>query len=192
MADPTRADHPRSASATRERIRLAARERFARDGFERTTIRQVAAVAGVDPALVMRYFGSKPRLFAAAAELDIRMPRLAEVPREHLGEALARHFVHRWESDDTLQAILRAAATHPEAAERMREVFAEQLLPVARELGTDRSEAATRAALAASQVLGMALTRYVLRFPAIVELGHDDLVAWIAPTLQRYLTGDRD
>ncbi|WP_448005659.1 TetR/AcrR family transcriptional regulator [Agromyces bauzanensis] len=196
MVDPqapgSRPGSPRSGAATRERIRLAARERFARDGFERTTIRQVAGDAGVDPALVMRYFGSKPQLFADAAQLDIRLPRLADVPRDRLGVVLARHFLDRWEADDTLQAILRAATTHPEAAERMRDIFAGQLLPVARELSTDPGEAATRAALAASQVLGVALTRYVLRFPAIARLGHDELVAWIAPTLQRYLTGDLD
>lgn len=181
----------RSGAATRERIRLAARERFAREGFERTTIRQVAGDAGVDPALVMRYFGSKPQLFAAAAQLDIRLPPLAEVPRDRLGMVLARHFLERWEADDTLQAILRAAVTHPEAAARMRDIFAEQLLPVAREIAADPREAATRAALAASQVLGVAFTRYVLRFPAVADLDHDELVAWIAPTLQRYLAGDR-
>ncbi|WP_448810829.1 TetR/AcrR family transcriptional regulator [Agromyces bauzanensis] len=190
MSEPQVSGSPRSGAATRERIRLAARERFARDGFERTTIRQVAGDAGVDPALVMRYFGSKPQLFAAAAQLDIRLPRIADLPRGRLGEIVSRHFVDRWEADDTLQAILRAAVTHPEAAARMREVFAEQLLPLAREITDDDREAATRAGLAASQVLGVALTRYVLRFPAITELGHDELVAWIAPTLQRYLAGD--
>jgi AcrR family transcriptional regulator len=78
-------------------ILAAARRRFAADGFERTTIRAIAADAGIDPSMVMRYYGSKDGLFSAAADLDLQLPDLAAVPREQLGETLRRHWVARWE-----------------------------------------------------------------------------------------------
>src|SRR5436190_14098251 len=87
----------RRSDATRAAILGAARERFAADGYERATIRAIAADAGIDPAMVMRYYGSKDRLFAAAAEFDLRLPDLTSVPRTRLGETLVGHFLDRWE-----------------------------------------------------------------------------------------------
>lgn len=75
----------------------AARERFATEGYERATVRAIAADAGIDPAMVMRYFGSKERLFAAAAEFDLRLPDLAAVPADEIGAVLVGHFLDRWE-----------------------------------------------------------------------------------------------
>jgi AcrR family transcriptional regulator len=109
---------PRSES-TRAAILAAARRRFAADGYERTTIRAVAADAGIDPSMVMRYYGSKDGLFAAAADLDLRLPDLTAVPRERLGETLARHWVALWEgqrSDELLIVLLRSAVTNEGAA----------------------------------------------------------------------------
>lgn len=94
---------PRRGEATRAAILSSARERFASDGYERATIRAIAADAGIDPALVMRYFGNKEGLFAAAAEIDLRLPDLAALPRKTLGSALAEHFLLRSEDDEILQ-----------------------------------------------------------------------------------------
>ncbi|MFG1838369.1 TetR family transcriptional regulator [Micromonospora sp. NPDC049175] len=186
-AQPT---HSRRSDATRAAILRAARERFAADGYERATIRAIAADAQIDPSMVMRYYGSKEGLFAAAAEFDLRLPDLAPVPPAHLGEVLIRHFLTRWEGDETLVALLRAASTNPGAAERMRGIFADQLTAAVATFGTDPATTARRAGLVASQILGLAFTRYIVRLPPVVDLPAEELVAWIAPTLQRYLTGN--
>ena len=129
----------KKSDRTRAAILAAARERFGADGYERATIRAIAADAAIDPAMVMRYYGSKEKLFAAAAEFDVRLPDFSDVPKERLGEALARHLIERWEADDTLRVLLRTAVTNEVAAERMREVFAGQLAPTLREAGDRRS-----------------------------------------------------
>ncbi|MFI7430355.1 TetR family transcriptional regulator [Micromonospora sp. NPDC049836] len=183
------APRARRSDATRAAILRAARERFAADGYDRATIRAIAADARIDPSMVMRYYGSKEGLFAAAAEFDLRLPDLGAVPPDRLGETLARHFLRRWEGDETLAALLRAASTNPGAAERMRGVFAEQLAAEVARLGTDPALTARRAGLVASQVLGLAFARYIVGLPPVVEMAADELAAWVAPTLQRYLTG---
>ncbi len=177
----------RRSDATKRTILAAARERFAVDGYERATIRAIAADAGIDPAMVMRYFGTKEKLFTAAAEFDLRLPDLTAVPREELGRRLAAHVIDRWDGDETLMALLRAAVTNPAAAERMREIFAAQLGPAVHAIAPD--DAPARAGLVATQVLGVALTRYVLRLPPVTAMDRDTFVAWVGPTLQRYLTG---
>src|SRR4051794_9995819 len=107
---------PRRSDATRAAILAAARERFATDGYERATIRSVAADAGIDPSMVMRYFGSKEGLFAAAAEFELRLPDPSGVPPEQVGRLAAEYFLTRWEDDGTLQALLRVGATNEAAA----------------------------------------------------------------------------
>jgi AcrR family transcriptional regulator len=179
---------PRRSDATRAAILTAARERFASDGYERATIRAIAADAAIDPAMVMRYYGNKEKLFAAAAEFDLRLPDLAEVPRDEIGATLVRHIITRWEEDETLMALLRAAVTNEAAAERMRTIFAQQIGPVVVQVSPDSGSAAGRAGMTATQVLGLALCRYVLRFPPVVDMSVDEVVRWLGPTLQRYLT----
>src|SRR5947199_3952251 len=110
---------PRRSDATRAAILDAARERFAKDGYERATIRAIAADAGVDPAMVMRYYGSKDKLFAAAADFDLRFLELAETERIQVGRSVVRHFLERWEGDEALVILLRSSATNGEAAQRM-------------------------------------------------------------------------
>ncbi|MDK1475376.1 TetR family transcriptional regulator [Streptomyces sp. 549] len=189
MTDPTaRPASPRRSDATRAAILAAARERFAADGYERATIRSVAAAAGIDPSLVMRYYGNKEGLFAAASEIDLRLPDLTAFPAEQAGARLVAHFLRRWEEDGVLAALLRVGVTHEAGAARMRAVFAEQLAPVVRAVVPDPAEAPTRAVLVASHVLGMALTRYVLRLPPAVALSHAEVVAWLGPVVQRSLT----
>lgn len=178
----------KGSDATRAAIRTAARERFAADGYERATIRAIAADAGIDPAMVIRYFGTKERLFVAAAEFDPRIPDLDTVPVDQVGTVLARHFLDHWEHDETLTALLRSAVTHPAAADRMREIFAGQIVGLATRLCPDPAQAPARAGLAASQILGAALCRFVLRLPPIVQMPRDELVRWLGGTLQHYLT----
>jgi AcrR family transcriptional regulator len=178
------------AEATKAAILEAARERFAADGYERATIRTIAGDAGIDPALVMRYFGNKEKLFAAAAKFDLRVPDLTRVPRRGLGAGLVGHFLDRWESDDTLKALLRAAVSNKVAAGRMRTIFETQLVAAMAPLFQSRATAATRAGLVTSQMLGLALTRYLLRFPAVVALDRAAVVGWLGPTIQRYVTGE--
>jgi AcrR family transcriptional regulator len=151
----------RKSDRTRAAILAAARERFGTDGYERATIRAIAADAAIDPAMVMRYYGTKEKLFAAAAEFDVRLPDFGDVPTERLGEAMARHLLERWEADDTLRVLLRTAVTN---------------------------EVAVGAGLVASQALGFALCRYILELSPIVNLSHEDAVAWLGPTITRYLT----
>ncbi|ODR19840.1 TetR family transcriptional regulator [Mycolicibacterium porcinum] len=179
----------RPAAETKSVILAAARERFAADGYERATIRAIAADAGIDPAMVMRYYGNKERLFAAAAEFDLELPDLTRVPRDQVGAALAAHFLERWERDEALLILLRAGVTNEAVAERMRTIFAAQLAPVIAETTGDAPDTPVRASLAASQVLGMALCRYVLEFPPLVGMPRQEIVDWIGPTLQRYLVG---
>jgi AcrR family transcriptional regulator len=183
------APRARRSDATRAAILRAARERFAADGYDRATIRAIAADARIDPSMVMRYYGSKEGLFAAAAEFDLRLPDLAGAPADRIGEALVRHFLDRWEGDETLVALLRTAATNPGAAERMRGIFADQLGAAVAPLDPDPVTAGRRAGLVASQILGLAFTRYVVRLPPLVDVPPAELVGWVAPTVQRYLTG---
>jgi AcrR family transcriptional regulator len=182
---------PRRSDATRAAILEAARERFAADGYERATIRAIARDAGIDPSMVMRYYGNKEGLFAAASEFDLRLPELGALPARHAGAVLVTHFLDRWEQDEVLTALLRAAVTNEAAAERARAIFRDQVGPVALALCPDPAEAPRRAALIASQILGMAMARYVLRFPPAVEMTRDEVVSWLAPTVQRYLTEPR-
>ncbi|ROO85462.1 TetR family transcriptional regulator [Actinocorallia herbida] len=185
-----KAGKARRSDATKEAILNAARERFAEDGYERATIRAIAADAAIDPSMVMRYFGSKDKLFAAAAEFDLRLPDAAHVPPDELGRTVAAHIMDRWEHDEALKALLRAAVTNPAAADRMREIFTVQLAPAVFAVAPDAP--ATRAGLIATQVLGLAFTRYLLRLPPVVAMSRETVIAWLGPTLQRYLTGGLD
>ncbi|MDP9864249.1 MULTISPECIES: TetR/AcrR family transcriptional regulator [Streptosporangium] len=177
----------RTSEETKAVILAAARERFAADGYQRATIRAIASDAGIDPAMVMRYFGNKEKLFAAAADFDLRFPDLNAIPRETVGKTLIAHFLDRWEDDEGMLILLRTGVTNEAVAARMRDIFALQLGPLIARLHGDPSQAPSRAGLASTQVLGMALCRYVLRLPPVVAMSRDEIVDWLGPTLQRYL-----
>ncbi len=173
----------------REAVLAAARRAFATEGYERTTIRAVASDAGVDPAMVIRYFGSKEALFATAVEVDLHLPRLAGVAPEDRGKVLARHFVGLWDDEPTagiLRVLLRSASTHEIAAERIRAVFAGQVLALAGPAGAT-PEGRQRAVRLSSYVLGTALCRYVVELPLLAELDAADLVDTMAPVIQAIL-----
>ncbi|MCY0934688.1 TetR family transcriptional regulator [Streptomyces sp. H34-S4] len=170
---------------TKAAILRAARERFAAQGYERTTIRAVAADARIDPSMVMRYFGNKERLFDAALTVDLRLPDLSAVPEGELAQVLVRHFVERWEgdpADDALLVLLRSAVTNEAAAARMREVFATQVAPaLAAALGPERGPRV--AGLVSTHLLGLALTRYLLRLPAVAALPPEAVITTLTPAL---------
>ncbi|MEU6376570.1 TetR family transcriptional regulator [Streptomyces sp. NPDC046909] len=180
----------RRSDATRGAILTAARERFAADGYERATIRAIAKDANIDPSMVMRYYGNKEGLFAAAVAIDLRMPDVggAVSRRQDVGRVLVTHFLDTWEDNEVLTALLRVGVTNQAGAERMQGIFRDQLLPIARHVCPDPEQVPARAALVASQLLGLALTRYVLRIPSAVGLAREEVVAWVGPTVQRYLT----
>ncbi|RMI31668.1 TetR/AcrR family transcriptional regulator [Nocardia stercoris] len=182
-------DAPRRSDATRAAILDAARKRFAEDGFRKATIRAIAADAGIDPSMVMRYYGNKDGLFAAAVDVRLDLPQL-DPANGSMGEVLVGHFLRLWEqppTDEIVLTLLRTAVIDDSATERVRTLFAEQVLPAALSVGDPR-DAPHRAGLVASQLLGIALCRYILRLPPVVALTAEQLIADIGPTIQRYLT----
>jgi AcrR family transcriptional regulator len=185
-----RQTHPRS-EPTRRRILEAARRQFAAEGYERTTIRTVAAEAAIDPSMVMRYFGSKEGLFAAAASFELALPDLAAVPAKQRGRVLAQHFLALWgDGGGGLAILLRAAATNEGAAERVRKVFREQVVPAIAAVAPDAP--AARAALISSQVLGVAYTRFVVEISELARLDEHALVSALGRTIQHYLDDPLD
>ena len=179
---------------TRAAILDAARALFAAGGLTGTSVRAVAARAGVDPALVHHYFGTKDDLFVAALALrvdprEVLAPVVAEGP-DGAGERLLRVFLSVWD-DPELQLPLRALArslTDPAGKELMRDGFLTVVIgPVGAALGIDEPE--RRMPLVASQVLGLILMRYLLEAEPISTMPAEEVVAVYAPTIQRYLTG---
>jgi AcrR family transcriptional regulator len=185
---PAASPAARRSDTTRTAILTAARERFAADGYERATIRSIAKDARIDPSMVMRYYGSKEGLFAAVLDVDLRLPDPVGLDPHEVGRVLVGHFLDLWEENEVLTVLLLVGVTNPDGAERMQGIFRDQLMPVALRVCPDPEQAPARAALTASQVLGMAMARYVLRFPPAVALPREEVVAWLAPTVQRYLT----
>ncbi|MFC5061497.1 TetR family transcriptional regulator [Actinomycetospora atypica] len=183
-------------SGTREAILAAAAGHFTEQGFRGTTVRAVATAAGVDPALVHHYFGTKDGLFAASMALPFNpadvVARVVEPGIDGLGERLVRTllgvFAQLGDANPML-ALLRSAAAHPPAAQMLREFLGEAVLDrVAAAVDADRPQ--LRAALCASQVVGILVAREVVALPALVEADIDTLVSAYGPTLQRYLTGE--
>jgi AcrR family transcriptional regulator len=178
---------PRNAAQTRADILSSARRRFGSEGYERTTLRAVAADVGVDAALVIRYFGSKQDLFAAAADFEIDLPDLTGVDPDDVAGILLPRFFAVWEEDETFLALLRAAMTSSQAAEALRRVFAEQVAP--KLLTATPDHPVQRIGLMGAFVIGLAITRYVLVNPPIADLGRDELSRWAAPIIRQLLVG---
>jgi AcrR family transcriptional regulator len=175
---------------SRARILWQARRHFAEYGYEGATIRNIARDAGIDPSMVMRYYGSKEGLLAAAANFDLRMPDFTKVPRDQIGMVVARQFVAKWEgdqADDTLSVLLRASTTNEHALARMQELFRSQILTAFRPI-CPPDELVERAAVLSAQITGVAMARYVLRLTPIAALPVARLLAHVAVMAQRCLT----
>jgi AcrR family transcriptional regulator len=182
--------------ATRERIADAARRLFADRGFDRTSVRAVAAEAGVDPALVHHYFGTKQRLFLEAVEFPIDAVRSLELLSvddvDGVGERLVRFALQLWDDPVVLPrllGVLRSAVTDAEAARMLAVLFTRQgPVQLVRALGADQPD--LRAELVGTQLVGLAVARHVLRVEPLASADHETIVAAIGPTMQRYLVGD--
>jgi AcrR family transcriptional regulator len=178
-------------SGSRERILAAARLSFAQSGYDATTIRGIAAAAGVDPALVRHYFGSMEHLFVVALEFPVDpvefVPRLLDPGIDGLGERIASFFLEAWDTPGgrPFLALLRSVASNEQAAEALRQFVSREVLSrVAAILVLDRPQ--LRAALAASHLIGLAMTRYVVRLEPIASASRDDLARAVGPSIQRY------
>ena len=173
---------------TRASIETAARNLFQAQGFDNTTVRQIAAAANTDASLVIRYFKNKDELFSLVAEPELHLPDISGVDR--LGEKLVSHFLDLWEGEKAgagLAILLRSAASNDYAADRLRRVFAEQVLPVITAAGPEEN-AMFRAGLVSAQLLGLALTRYVLNLPPVVAMDRQFIIENVGETIQRYAT----
>ena len=180
---------------TRDAILSAARSAFAEKGFDGASIRQIAGAAGVDPALVHHYFGTKEKLFLATINLPINpaevVPKAMAGPRAEVGQRLVALVLSVWDSPvgTAAVALLRSAMSNEWTARLLREFVVTQVLRRAvLELGMHGEEATMRAALVASQIAGLAVTRYVFKVEPVASAPPEHLVAAIGPTVQRYLT----
>jgi len=180
---------------TRGQILAAARRSFAEKGFAGTTIRAVAAEAEVDPALVHHYFGSKDDLFLAALEIPVDpralVPRVFEPGVAGAGERLLRLFLSVWDDPAArlpLIALVRSSLTEEGPETLLQQGILRMVLQPLRAV-LPAAEADRRVQLVASQLIGLVMTRYVLALEPLASQPAEDIVAWVAPTLQRYLDG---
>jgi AcrR family transcriptional regulator len=195
---PRRTGRRPGDSGAREAILAAGRSAFGELGFDGATVRGIAGAAGVDPALVHHYFGTKEQLFVAAMQLPVDPAALiAGLLAEGtggLGERLVRAFLGVWDSPtDTspFLALIRSAVSHERSAAMLREFVSKAVLGrlVA---ALDVDDAPRRAALAGTQLVGLAMVRYVLRLEPIASAPAEELIGPVGATLQRYLTGPLD
>ncbi|MGX9791196.1 TetR/AcrR family transcriptional regulator [Mycobacterium sp. MMS18-G62] len=178
------------------RILAAARDEFAANGWAGTTIRAVARAADVDAALVYHYFGSKDDLLDAATAppqkwLDAVTDTWA-TPKAELGRQLVRTVLNSWADDEigpTLRAVLLTAAHEPKTREKLRTIVERSLIGEST-LGGDEQDRLRRSGLIASQLIGFAMMRYVWKIEPIASMGEDEVLAAVAPNLQRYIEGD--
>jgi AcrR family transcriptional regulator len=181
---------------TRGEILAAARQQFATLGYDGATIRGIARAAGVDPALVHHYFGGKEQVFVAALELPfdptVVLPRLVSGDPAALGERFTRFFLSIWSNPGTrapFLALLRSATTSEAAAAMLRSFVARVLLARIAAGLDDVPDRELRITLSASHLLGVALLRYVIKVEPLASATDDEVVAIVAPTIQRYLGG---
>lgn len=180
---------------TRGQVLAAARHRFAHDGYDGATIRSIGAEAGVDPALVHHYFGTKQDLFREAAafpvDTEALVTTLLRTADDQRAGELARLFLEVWEDAATrpqMLSILRSAMTHEDAAALLRAFVGRELLgPMARRLGLD--DADVRVPLAAAQLIGVAMLRHVVRVEPLASLPTEELVERLTPVLEAHLFG---
>lgn len=193
--DPAKRSGRRPGDArTRAAILAAARDRFGAAGYEATTVRGVAADAGVDPALVLYFFGSKEGLFAACVEWPFdpatALPAVVGDRRAGAGERLVALMLDTWDAADGRNLViaqLRAAMSQETAARQLRTFLESEVLgPLTTALRCDRPE--LRAGLVAAQLVGLGIARHVLAFEPLASMAREDVVALVGPQVQRSLT----
>lgn len=195
-SSPRRPGRPSGNSAARENILANARELFADNGFDRTSIRAIARAAGVDSALVHHYFGTKHELFAAAIRLpvspEVVLGAIRNTPVEELGNTLPRVLLGLWDSDSgtALIAALRSLLAGPDVS--LLQTFFHDIIgaEVAPRVDNPVGSGRIRVQFAASQLVGIVVTRYLVGLEPMASASAEQIAATIGPTLQRYLTGD--
>jgi AcrR family transcriptional regulator len=194
MPEARRPGRWRTGQQSKQRILDAARKRFMRDGYERATVRAIAADAGVDVAMVYYFFDSKDGLINAAALTGPQHPlhqlaMLLDEGTEQIGPRLVRRFIESWDAGvvfEPLVALWRSAPIHPHARNVLLDSIAGPVAQrVAAEFGV--ADAELRVELVASHLIGLAFARYQLKIEPTASADIEDLVAWVGPTVQRYL-----
>ena len=197
MSEARRPGRWRTGQQSRQRIVDAARDRFMRDGYERATVRAIAADAGVDVAMVYYFFDNKEGLFSASTLTGPEHPlhqlaALLDEGPDDVGPRLVRRFLEHWDNGGAFEpfmAVWRSAAIQPQARQVLHDALAGPVAKrVAAEFGV--TDAELRVELVASHLAGLAFARYQLKLEPIASTAIEDMVAWMGPTLQRYLTGD--
>ena len=195
MSETGRSGRWRTGQQNKQRIVDAAREHFMRDGYEKATVRSIAAQAGVDVAMVYYHFGNKEGLFNASV-LDTpqhplhQLANLLDEGPDEIGSRLVRDVVQRWDggaSFDLLLTVFRSADIHPLARKLLHDTLAGPVAQqIADQFGVDNAE--LRVELVTVHLVGLAFARYQLKIEPMASASIDDLVAWMGPTVQRYLT----
>ena len=185
------------SSNTRDAILAAAKKSFATDGFAATTIRKIAKDAGVDPALVMQFYGSKDVLFGASlavsAEALSSMADAFEGPVDGMGVRVTRAFLRLWEQQDgdaeALMAMQRAAMSSELAASLLRDFVQYRLVEVVSPKLHERPDAALRAGLASAMLVGVIVGRNIVRIPVIADVDQETVIELVGTSIQAVLTG---
>jgi len=184
----------RTGAQSRERILIAARTSFARNGYDRATVRGIAGEARVDPAMVHYFFGSKAELFTAAMEFPVNpieqiTDALDAAPAE-IGSRIVRHFVDSWDaagSAEPLLALMRSA--NDERSTTMFVEYVRREITARLAATTTGPDAELRAELVGAHLMGLAFARYVVRMEPVASAAPETIAAWVGPSIQRYLTG---
>lgn len=193
---PARSGRRPGQSGTREAILAAARARFADSGFDKTSIRAVAADAGVDPALVHHYFGTKQQLFAAVVQIpidpEIVLRQIDAAPRDRLGETIVSAVVGVWDSPAGAGAVAEVRSVIAGGETSLIRNFLLQVVleRVRRRVARPGDDGWRRVSLVASQMVGLIVARKIVKLEPLASLPLPEVVAAVGPTLQRYLTGD--
>jgi AcrR family transcriptional regulator len=184
---------------SRAAVLSAAKHRFATEGYEKTTLRAIAKDAHVDPSMVLYLFGSKEELFRESLRLildpEVLLAALTGDDDPDIGTRMVRMYLRIWETPDTaasMRAMLQSATSNSDAHDAFRGFMQNYVLTAVSEVLGGGEQARLRAMLAASQLVGMAVLRYIIEVPPLATLPADDVVALIAPTVTRYLTADAE
>ncbi|MGV9802952.1 TetR/AcrR family transcriptional regulator [Mycobacterium sp. NPDC003449] len=183
---------------SRDAVLAAAKQRFAVEGYEKTTLRAIATDAHVDPSMVLYLFGSKADLFRESLQLILDPAMLVatlEGPADDIGVRMVGRYLQVWESPDTaasMRMMLQSATSNPDAHDAFRAFMQDYVLAAVSEVLGGGEQARLRAMLAASNLVGTAMLRYVMAVPPLASLTGDEVVRLIAPTVTRYLTADAD
>ena len=181
---------------SREAVLGAAKRRFAKEGYEKTTLRAIARDAHVDPSMVLYLFGSKAELFRESLRLildpDVLVAAMTD-DGEDIGTRMVRAYLRMWEEPDTgasMISMLGSATSNSDAHEAFRGFMQSYVLTAVSEVIGGGEEARLRAVLAATNLVGTAMLRYIMAVPPLTDLPVDDVVTLIAPSVTRYLTAD--